>query len=96
MFLRLFDSDIESSFHESDFQSDPDEISSHMSDTDTICDSEIDIVDNIAEFGENWTFLCVADVEADPVCRRLDKLVRKYFKRPDFLQISGQHDPNIL
>ena len=45
-----------------------------MSDTDTICDSEVDIADSIAEFDENWRFLCVADVEADPVCRRLDKL----------------------
>ena len=47
-----------------------------MSDTDTICDSEVDIADSIAEFDENWRFLCVADVEADPVCRRLDKLIR--------------------
>ena len=76
MFLRLLDSDIESSLHESDFQSDPDEMSSHMSDTDTICDSEVDIVNNIAEFDENWRFLCVADVKADPVYRRLDKLIR--------------------
>ena len=67
MFLRLFDSDIESSLHESDFQSDPGEISSHMSDTDTICDSEVDFADNIARFDENWRFLCAADVEADPV-----------------------------
>ena len=76
MFLRLFDSDIESSLHESDFQSDPDEISSHMNDSDTIYDPEVDIVDNTAKFDENWRFLCVADVEADPVCRRLDKLIR--------------------
>ena len=76
MVFRLFDSDIEISLHESNFQSDLDEISSHMSDTDTTCDSEVDIVDNIAEFDENWRFLCVADVEADPVCRRLDKLIR--------------------
>ena len=47
-----------------------------MRDTDTICDSEVDIADSIAEFDENWRFLCVADVEADPVCRRLDKLIR--------------------
>ena len=46
-----------------------------MSDIDTLCDSEVDIVDNVAEFDENWRFLCVADVEADPVCRRLDKLI---------------------
>ena len=65
MFLRLFDSDIESSLHESDFQSDPDEISSHMSNTDTMCDSEVDIVDNIAEFHQNRRFLWVADDEAD-------------------------------
>ena len=65
MFLRLFDSDIESSLHESDFQLDPDEISSHMSNTDTMCDSEVDIVDNIAEFDQNWKFLWVADDEAD-------------------------------
>ena len=65
MFLRLFDSDIESSLHESDFQSDPDEISSHMSNTDTMCDSEVDIVDNIAECDQNWRFLWVADDEAD-------------------------------
>ena len=52
--------DIASSLHELDFQSDPDEISSHMSDTDTICDSEVNIVDKIAEFEENWRFLCVA------------------------------------
>ena len=58
--------DIENSLRESDFQSDPDEISSHMSDTDTICDSELDIVE----------FLYVADDETDPVCRRLDKLIR--------------------
>ena len=37
-----------------------------MSDTDTICDSELDIVE----------FLYVADDETDPVCRRLDKLIR--------------------
>ena len=48
LFLRLFDSDIESSLRESDFQSDPDGISSRMSDTATICDSEVDFVDNIA------------------------------------------------
>ena len=47
-----------------------------MSDTDTISGSEIDIVDNIAEFDENWRFLFVAEVEADPVCRQLDKLIR--------------------
>ena len=76
MFLRLFDSDIESSLHESDFQSDPGEISSHLSDTDTICNSEVDIVDNIVECDKNWRFLCVADVDTDPVCRRLDKLIR--------------------
>ena len=39
-------------------------------------DSEVDIVDNIAQFDKNWRLLCVADVEADPVCRRLDKLIR--------------------
>ena len=50
MFLRLFDSYIESSLHESDFQSDPDEISSHMNDSDTIYDPEVDIVDNTAKF----------------------------------------------
>ena len=62
-----------------------------MSDADTMCDFEVDIVDNIAEFYENWRFLCVADVKADPVCRRLDKLIRngKISKIPDFLQISG-------
>ena len=76
LFLRLFDSDIESSLHESDFQSDPDKMSSHMSDTDAICDSEVDIMDNIAEFDENRRFLCAVDVEADPICRRLDKLIR--------------------
>ena len=47
-----------------------------MSDNDSISGSEVDIVDNIAEFDENWRFLCVAEVEADPVCRRLDKLIR--------------------
>ena len=47
-----------------------------MSDTDTICESEVDIVDNIAKFGESWRFLCVADVGTDPVCRRLDKLIK--------------------
>ena len=47
-----------------------------MSDTDTICDSEVDIVDNIAEFDENWRLLCVADVQADSVWRRLDNLTR--------------------
>ena len=48
-----------------------------MSDTDTTCDSEVDIVDNIAVFDKNWRFLCVADVEADHVRRRLDKLIRQ-------------------
>ena len=68
---------IESCFHESDFQSDPDEISSHISDTDSICDSEVDdVVDNRAKFDENWRFLCVSDVDANPVCRRLDKVIR--------------------
>ena len=81
MFLRLFDSDIESSLHESDFQSDPDEISSHINDSDTIYDPEVDIVDNTAKFDENWRFLCVADVEADPVYRRLDKLIRNIVRR---------------
>ena len=33
-------------------------------------------MDNITEFDKNWRFLCAADVEADPVCRRLDKLIR--------------------
>ena len=47
-----------------------------MSDTDTISGSEVDIVDNIAEFDENWRFLFVAEVKADLVCRRLDKLIR--------------------
>ena len=76
MFLSLFDLNIESSFHESDFQSDPDKISCHISDTDTICDSEVDDVVNRAKFNENWRFLCVSDVDANPVCRRLDKLIR--------------------
>ena len=31
----------------------------------------------IAKFDNNWMFLYVADVEADPVGRRLDKLIRK-------------------
>ena len=62
-----------------------------MSDADIMCDFEVDIVDKIAEFYENWRFLRVADVKADPVCRRLDKLIRngKISKIPDFLQISG-------
>ena len=62
-----------------------------MSDADTICDSEVDIVDNMAKFYEYWRFLCVADLEADPVCRRLDKLIRNgnISKGLDFLQISG-------
>ena len=62
-----------------------------MSDADTMCDFEDDIVDNIAEIYENWRFLRVADVKANPVCRRLDKLIRngKISKIPDFLQISG-------
>ena len=30
----------------------------------------------IAKFDNNWMFLCVVDVEADPVDRRLDKLIR--------------------
>ena len=47
-----------------------------MSDIDTISGSEVDIVDNIAEFDENWRFLFVAEVKADLVCRRLDKLIR--------------------
>ena len=47
-----------------------------MSDTDTICNSEVDIVDNIAQFDKNWRFLCVAHVNTDPVCRRLDELIR--------------------
>ena len=47
-----------------------------MSDTDTISGSEVDIVDNIAEFDENWRFLFVAEVKADLVCIRLDKLIR--------------------
>ena len=80
MFLRLFNC-IESSLHESDFQSDPDEVLSLMSDTDTICDSQVDIVDNIAKFDENWRFLCVADVETGPVCRRFDKLIRNGISR---------------
>ena len=93
MFLRLFDSDIENSLHESDFQSDPDGISSRMSDTDTICDSEVDFVDNIAEFDKNWRFLCVADVEADPVCRRLYKLIRNRNISKD--QIFYKHLDNM-
>ena len=62
-----------------------------MSDADTMRDFEDDIVDNIAEIYENWRFLRVADVKANPVCRRLDKLIRngKISKIPDFLQISG-------
>ena len=47
-----------------------------MSDTDTICDSELDIVDDIAKFDKKQGYLYVADDETDPVCRRLDKLTR--------------------
>ena len=47
-----------------------------MSNTDTIGDSKVDIVDNIARFDKSWRFLWVADGEANPVCRRLDKLIR--------------------
>ena len=47
-----------------------------MSDNDTISGSEVDIVDIIAESDENWRFLSVGEVEADPVCRRLDQLIR--------------------
>ena len=52
-------------------------------------------MDNIAEFDESWRFLCVADVEADPVCRRLNKLIRNgniakdqiFYKYLDMTQI---------
>ena len=38
--------------------------------------SEVDDVVNRAKFNENWRILCVSDVDANPVCRRLDKLIR--------------------
>ena len=44
-----------------------------------ICDSDDEVVDNASQFDENWRFLCAADVEANPVCRRLDKLIRHLF-----------------
>ena len=96
MFVRLFDSNIESSLHESSFQSDPDQILSHVSDTNTICDSEVDIVDDIDDFYKNWTFFCVADVEADAVCKQLDKLIRNRNISKD--QIFGKYlgNRNIL
>ena len=36
LFLKLFDSDVQSSVRESDFRSDPDKMPSHMSDTETM------------------------------------------------------------
>ncbi|XP_066920118.1 uncharacterized protein [Clytia hemisphaerica] len=45
------------------------------SDSGTICDSEAEIIEP-SDFDENWRYLCIADVEADPVCKRLDKLIR--------------------
>ena len=68
-----------------------------MSDTDTISGSEVDIVDNIAEFDENWRFLFVAEVKADLVCRRLDKLIRNgNISKDQIFYIYGQHDTNVL
>ena len=50
--------------------------STHMSDTKKICYSDVEVFDNASQFDQNWGFLCVADVQEDPVCRRLDKLKR--------------------
>ena len=47
-----------------------------MSDFNTICDSEVGIVDSMAEFDKNWRFSCAGDVEADPVRGWLHKLIR--------------------
>ena len=32
-------------------------------------------MDNTAKLDKNWRFLCVANLEADPACRLLDKLI---------------------
>ena len=47
-----------------------------MSDTEKICDSDVEVGDIASQFDENWRFLCVAVIEPNPVCRCLDKLMR--------------------
>lgn len=77
LFIRLLDTDIENSDSEPYLLSDSYLTASpHVSNTEAICDSDLEVVGNASQFDENQRFLCFADVEVDPVCRRLDKLVR--------------------
>ena len=75
--IRHIDSDLE--YSTSDYQASDSEdvlsLSNESLSNNTMYDSDVS-VDHINNFDENWRFLCVADVEADPVCRRLDKLIR--------------------
>lgn len=61
----------------SDHPSESDEpLPTAESESETVCDSEVDVIADANEFDESWRFLAMTDVEADPVCRRLDKLIR--------------------
>ena len=80
LFIRLLDWDIENSDSGSNFLFDSNLTTSpRMSNTETICDSDVEVV---------W-FLCVPDVEADPVCTPLDKPYKRWlrFKGSDLLQV---------
>ena len=40
-------------------------------------DSEVEEVIHVGDFDTNWRCLSVSNVEADPVCQRLDRLIRE-------------------
>ena len=36
-------------------------------------ESEVEVVDNVKNFDEDWRLIAISVQEADPVCRRLDR-----------------------
>lgn len=80
LFIRLLDSGIVNFDSEPYLFFDFDQTASpHLSDTEKICDSDVEVVHNALQFDKNWTFLFVTDVEEAPVCRCLDELIRDGF-----------------
>ncbi|XP_066927834.1 uncharacterized protein [Clytia hemisphaerica] len=68
---------------EEDFElSDSEDMKEPYSEPEVIYDSDVEIID-MYDIDPNWRLLCIADVEADPVCKRLDKLIRDGHIRKD-------------
>ena len=71
---RFQDSDMEMSSSNDELESSED-VEQDESGNEGI-DSEVEVVDNVKNFDEDWRLIAISVQEADPVCRRLDRLIK--------------------